>query len=73
MMLYDVKFNMNAKNLLLNHYWLFLLEYFLSFQGGPWSKRLCGPYAYAVEVLLINRIFSVVFVTLIQNICQHTN
>ena len=44
--IYNVKFNMNAQTWLLNHYWLFLLEYFFSSQGGPWSKRLCRPYAY---------------------------
>ena len=45
--IYNVKFNMNAQTWLLIHYWLFLLEYFFSSQGGPWSKRLCRPYAYA--------------------------
>ena len=44
--IYNVKFNMNAQTWLLIHYWLFLLEYFFSSQGGPWSKRLCRPYAY---------------------------
>ena len=44
--IYNVKFNMNAQTWLLNHYWLFLLEYFFSSQGGRWSKRLCRPYAY---------------------------
>jgi len=44
--IYNVKFNMNAQTWLLSHYWLFLLEYFFSSQGGPWSKRLCRPYAY---------------------------
>ena len=48
MMVYDVKFNMNAQTWLLNHYWLFLLEYFFPSQGGPWAKRLCRPYAYGV-------------------------
>ena len=37
---------MNAQTWLLNYYWLFLLEYFFSSQGGAWSKRLCRPYAY---------------------------
>ena len=40
---YDGKFNMNTQPWLLNHCWLFFLEYFFSFQGGPWSKRLCRP------------------------------
>ena len=35
--------------LLLNHYWLFLLEYFFPSQGGPWAKRLCRPYAYEAK------------------------
>ena len=43
---YNVKFNMNAQTWLLNHYWLFLLEYFFPSQGGPWAKRLCRLYAY---------------------------
>ena len=50
MLLYDVKFNMNAQTWLLNHYWLFLLEYFFPSQGGPWSKRLCRPYAYGYSI-----------------------
>ena len=49
--IYNVKFNMNAQTWLLNHYWLFLLEYFFSSQGGPWSKRLCRPYAYVSNPL----------------------
>jgi len=44
--IYNVKFNMIAQTWLYNHYWLFLLEYFYFSQGGPWSKRLCRPYAY---------------------------
>ena len=44
--IYNVKFNMNAQTWLLIHYWLFLLEYFFSSQGGPWSKKLSRPYAY---------------------------
>ena len=47
--IYNVKFNMNAQTWLYNHYWLFLLEYFYSSQGGPWSKRLCRPYAYVEQ------------------------
>ena len=47
--IYNVKFNMNAQTWLLIHYWLFLLEYFFSSQGGPWSKRLCRPYAYGTQ------------------------
>ena len=31
--IYNVKFNMNAQTWLLNHYWLFLLEYLFSSQG----------------------------------------
>ena len=46
--IYNVKFNMNAQTWLLIHYWLFLLEYFFSSQGGPWSKRLCRSYADGV-------------------------
>ena len=38
---------MNAQTWLLNHY--SLLEYFSSSQGGPWSKRLCRPYAFAIK------------------------
>ena len=44
--IYNVKFNMDAQTWLLNHYWLFLLEYFLFLPGGPWYKILCRPYAY---------------------------
>ena len=49
MMLYDVKFNMNAQTWLLNHYWLFLLEYFFPPRGGlvekaVWAICLCLFY-----------------------------
>ena len=60
--IYNVKFNMNAQTWLLIHYWLFLLEYFFSSQGGPWSKRLCRPYAY--EFLLILKITTVFYYTM---------
>ena len=40
-----IKFNMNAQTWLLTYCWLFLLEYFFP-PRGPWSKRLCRPYAY---------------------------
>ena len=53
--IHNVKFNMNAQTWLLIHYWLFLLEYFFSSQGGPWSKRLCRPYTYVDKSLLIHR------------------
>ena len=43
--LYNKNFIMNAQTLLLNHYWLLLLK-FVFLPGGPWSKRLCRPYAY---------------------------
>ena len=48
--IYNFKFNMNAQTWLLNHYWLFLLEYFFFLSlgpVGPCCKRLCMPYAYA--------------------------
>ena len=51
--IYNVKFNMNAQTWLLIHYWLFLLEYFFSSQRGPWSKRLCRPYAYEYQLSML--------------------
>ena len=40
--IYNVKFNMNAQTWLLIHYWLFLLEYFFSSQGGLGPKGCVG-------------------------------
>ena len=37
--IYNVKFNMNAQTWLLIHYWLFLLEYFFSSQGGGFVQK----------------------------------
>ena len=60
--MYNVKFNMNAQTWLYNHCWLFLLEYFYSSQGGPWSKRLCRPYAYdGNQTVLTTLPLSIVF------------
>ena len=39
---YNVKFNMNDQTWLLNHYWLFLLEYLFSSQGGLGPKGCVG-------------------------------
>ena len=59
--IYNVKFNMNAQTWLLIHYWLFLLEYFFSSQGGPWSKRLCRPYAYGRSFTIFLDFFCMIF------------
>ena len=40
--LYNGKFNMNAQTWLLNHYWLFLLEYLFSSPGGLGPKGCVG-------------------------------
>ena len=40
--IYNVKFNMNAQTWLLNHYWLFLLEYFFPPRGGLGPKGCVG-------------------------------
>ena len=40
--IYNVKFNMNAQTWLLNHYWLFLLEYFFLSQGSLGPKGCVG-------------------------------
>ncbi len=52
--IYNFKFNMNAQNWLLNHYWLFLFEYFFSSHWGLGAKGyLCHtlmPTGPALEI-----------------------
>ena len=52
--IYNFKFNMNAQTWLLNHYWLFLLEYFFSSHWGLGAKGyLCHtlmPTGPALEI-----------------------
>ena len=40
--IYNVKFNVNAQTWLLNHYWVFLLEYFVPPRGGLGPKGCVG-------------------------------
>ena len=49
--IYNVKFNMNVQTWLLNHYWLFLLEYFYSSQGGLGPKGCVGHTPMTMMIL----------------------
>ena len=52
--IYNVKFNMNAQTWLLNHYWLFLLEYFFPLRGGLGPKGCVGHTLMVIVLKFID-------------------
>ena len=56
--IYNVKFNMNAKTWLHNHYWLFILEYFFPPRGGLGPK---GSVGHTMDRFSIGHVFPVQF------------